>query len=257
MRSPRLLAVFLVTMIAISGSFAACTDEEPEPPVQTPIETPQESPSPDASSDGPKKGGDKDKEGKDEKDQPKLVEVKGGATLSTLPDRAAEICAKGPPASRACPTLVPLVKGSNYVVDTFGKPGGRFQVVEMAAGAPSSKDFTRNAPPRVAHVVVEAGKPGFLISLATDPGFVEPLPLQRILDGQRDYAQPVVLERSWGWNTSLILAASFPGGGAHADHIVYGWKRNGLEYRVSIHAWRPVGQAVRTLHRMVRSIENR
>jgi hypothetical protein len=254
MRSPRRLAVFLVTMIAIFGSFAACTDEEPDPPVQTPIETPQESPSPDASSDGPQKDGDKDKEGKDEKDQPKLVEVKGGATLSTLPDRAAEICAKGPPASRACPTLVPLVKGSNYVVDSFGKPGGRFQVVEMAAGAPSSKDFTRNAPPRVAHVVVEAGKPAFLIDLG-DPA--PAVPLSSVLGQQIDGSQTVTLERSWGWNTTLILAESFPGGGAHADHLVYRWQKGGTNYVISLHAWEPAGQAVRTLHRMVRSIKNR
>ena len=250
MRSPRRLVVLFVALVAVA---AACTDERPEPTSRVPTETPQGSPSPEPSpGESKEEADDGDPKGDEKKDGPELVEVPGGATLTSLPDKAAEVCAKGPPASRACPTLAPLVKGTNYLVDAFGRPGGRFQVVEMAAGAPSD-DFSRNAPPRVAHVVVEAGPPKFLI-LGEATGEA---PLTSVLGQQLDAPMTVTLERSWGWDTKLVLAPSFPGGGAHGDHLVYRRTKGGTHYVLSLHAWEPAGEAVRTLHRMVRSIETR
>ena len=204
-------------------------------------------------SDKPSKQGGGDK--KDKPDEPRVVEVPGGATLTSLPPRAEEICAQGPPLSRTCPRYVPLVRRVSYVVDTFGRPGGRFQVLELAAGAPSNKDFSRNAPPRVAHVVVEVGKPKFLIDLG-EP-YPNKIPLSLLLGEQLDQAQYVAPEESWKWNEVLVLAPSFPSGGAHADHLVYSWKERGLEHVVSLHAWEPATEAVRTLHAIVRSIRTR
>ena len=118
--------------------------------------------SPGVSSAGPsrspeptKKDGNKD--GKKDEEEEKTVRVPGGATLASLPPSAEKICIQGPPLSRACPLLVPQVREGTYLVDTFGRPGGRFQVLELAAGAPSNNDFSRNAPPRVSQVVIEVG----------------------------------------------------------------------------------------------------
>lgn len=184
---------------------------------------------------------------------PEIVHVKGGADLSELPPKAAEACAKGPPLGRACPELVPVVKGSSYLVDGFGRPGGRFQVLEMAAGAPGN-NFARNSPPRVSHVVIETGQPGFIIDLG------EPVPASGSLDSllatARSGSQLVSPQKGWDWNQKLILAESFPGGGAHGDHLIYEWVKGSYTYRVSLHAWTPGVEAVRTLHAIVRSIRH-
>lgn len=241
MRSGCLQALAVLLVVSVG---AACTEGGDAPRAGgSPGET-AEAPTPDESP--PER--DQKKPKKD--DEPRTVKVPGGATLGDLPDRAFRLCTKGPPLSRACPLLVPVVFPSKYVIDSFGRPGGPFQVLELAAGAPGS-NFSRNAPPRVAHVVVESGKPQFLIDLGEPAG--EPLPLRRVLGDHLDAPQPVTLDKRWGWKTQLVLAPSFPAGGAHGDHLVYRWKSGGMEHVISLHAWEPAGEAVRTLHAIVRS----
>ena len=201
---------------------------------------------------GKKDGQNGDKQDGKKDESVRTVRVPGGATLTSLPAKAEDICIKGPPLSRACPLLVPEVRGTSYLVESFGRPGGRFQVLELAAGAPSNNDFSRNAPPRVAHVVVEVGKPGFLIDLG------DPAPSTQSLDAllgtERDGAVVVEQEKTWDWKgAKLVLAQSFPSGGAHGDHLIYSWKEGGYEHRISLHAWTPARELVRTLHAIVRS----
>ena len=213
-----------------------------------PSDTPSKSP-------GLKGGGDGKDDGKkdgEEDSKPDFVKVDGGATLFELPERAAAICVKGPPLKRACPSFVPAIqKNRSYLVDSFGRPGGRFQVLEMAAGA-TTGDFSRNAPPGVSHVVVEIGKPGFLIDLG------EPVEtsssIDSLLETSRSGSNVVSPEAAWKWDKKLILAESFPGGGAHGDHLIYEWQRGARTYRVSLHVWTPSVESVRTLHAIVRSI---
>lgn len=253
MRSGGRVRSFQLVALAVLLVGAACSDDDgARPPVAatTGVE-PSESPSPPQSSPPPP-----EKPGKPKKDDatPRIVEVAGGAKLTALPDKAQEVCSKGPPLSRVCPTLVPLVRNTNYLVDSFGKPGGRFQVLELAAGAPSNNDFSRNTPPRVAHVVIEAGDPRLLIDLG-EP-YPNKIPLDELLGTPLDQPQFVAPEKDWGWEKTLVLAPSFPSGGAHGDHLLYRFKEGGLEYVVSLHAWAPAEEAVRTLHAIVRSIKN-
>lgn len=233
----------LLLSLAVLG--AACDDEDPPPGADGSPGVSSASPS--ASTKPGKKDGKKEENGDDER----TVRVPGGATLTSLPPKAEEICIKGPPLSRACPLLVPEVRGTSYLVESFGRPGGRFQVLELTAGAPSNNDFSRNAPPRVAHVVVEVGKPGFLIDLG------EPITTDQSLDAalKTDHDQALVLEpeKRWDWDAELVLALSFPSGGAHGDHLMYSWKEGGYEHRISLHAWTPGVEAVRTLHALIRS----
>ena len=144
------------------------------------------------------------------------------------------------------------MEGASIVIDTFGRPGGRFQVLEMAAGAPSSNDPSLNRPPGVAHIVIEVGKRGFLVDLG------EPVPMSEtlgaLIESERSGSQLVRPEPSWRWDEPLILAEPFPGGGAHGDHLIYRWNKGDFEYRVSLHTWAPADEVVRTLHAMVKSI---
>lgn len=169
-----------------------------------------------------------------------------------LPERAAAVCAKGFPLKKACPSLVPVIqKNRSYLIDSFGRPGGRFQVLEMAAGA-TGANFARNDPPGVAHLVVEVAKQLYLVPLGAPVETSESL--DSLLSETRSSSYLVSPEPSWKWNKPLILAESFPGGGAHGDHLVYEWQRGARSYRVSLHAWTPAVESVRTLHAIVRSI---
>lgn len=246
---PRRL-VFL-SVIAITAMASACDDDGGRPgeiafsatviPSSAPPSSPAETTPPTKPSKPPP----------DKPETPEIVQIKGGADLSELPPKALDVCAKGPPLSKACPTLVPVVKKSSYLVDSFGRPGGRFQVLEMAAGAPGD-NFARNSPPRVSHVVVEVGKPDFLIDLG-EPAPTSS-PLDSLLEVDRSGSQLLAPEKKWDWNQELVLAESFPSGGAHGDHLIYRWTKGGFEYRVSLHAWTPGAEAVRTLHAIVKSI---
>ena len=244
--------VVLLCVLALVATGSACDDDGGRPGEiavsVTVIPSSPESASPSVHSIPSKPS----KPPEEEPKKPEIVRVKGGADLSELPPRALEVCAKGPPLSRACPTLVPVVKKSSYLVDSFGRPGGRFQVLEMAAGAPGN-DFARNSPPRVSHVVIEVGKPEFLIDLGEPAATTSAL--DSLLGTARSGSQLLSPEKKWDWNQELVLAESFPGGGAHGDHLIYRWKKGGMEYRVSLHAWTPGAEAVRTLHAIVRSID--
>ena len=239
---PRKMVVLVGLILTV-----ACTGSE-EPPSAGPAPSEKESVS---SSPQPERSGNKgDKKG-GQGDPERTVSVPGGATLTSLPSKAEELCTEGPPVSIACPLLVPHVRKTSYLIDSFGRPGGRFQVLELAAGAPSNKDFSRNAPPRVAHVVIESGKPGSLIDIG-EP-YPNKLPLEVLLGEELDQAQYVTAD---GWGETLILAPSFPSGGAHGDHLIYSWKQGGYEHRISLHAWTPAAEAVRTLRAIVRSAKS-
>ena len=158
-------------------------------------------------------------------------------------------CTAGPPLRGGCPTVVPRTR-RNYLVETFGRPGGRFGVVEMAAGAPSD-DHSKNKPPAFAHVVVEAGRPAFLIDLG--PAATERDLSDELLQGSRPGAVDLG-ERTWGgWRGRLFLAEAFPGGGAHGDHLVFEWRRRGVIHRISLHTWVPTGRAEAMLKTIVAS----
>ena len=176
--------------------------------------------------------------------EPRKPRFSGGR----LPERAQRLCDKRPPLANACPQVVPLVQGT-YLVDFFGRAGGRFEVLELAAGAPR-RDPRRNAPPKMAHVVIETGRPGFVIDLGAP--VASSTPLEQLIAQDRDSAVEL---RHGAWpGRRLVLAESFPAGGAHGDHLMYRWKRRGYIHVVSLHVWSPVRQTVRTLREMVRSI---
>ncbi len=173
-----------------------------------------------------------------------------GIALGPLPDRAAARCRKGPPLGRVCPAVVPDSASGGYLLDSFGRPRGPFQVLELAAGAPRD-DFARNRPPGFVHVVLEAGEPDRLIDLAPAPA--QPMPLAAALGGAR--GGPLLVDAGeQGWRRTLVLAAPFPGGGAQGDHLVYRRRSGGLEYRLSLHLWTPLREPVQVLKAMTSTL---
>jgi hypothetical protein len=173
-----------------------------------------------------------------------------GVTMAPLPGRAVAVCEKGPPLEKICPSLVPTIKRSHpYLIDTFGRARGRFQILELAAGAPSH-DFARNRPPGVVHIVLETGDPSRMIELTPTDGTTS---LSTAITADR--SGPVKVDaKAQGWTEELILAAPFPGGGAHGDHLIYRRRTKGLEQRISIHVWTPLRGPVQVLRTMVRSL---
>jgi hypothetical protein len=217
-------------LLLILTTVVACDGEASKPkPVPSESPTASASPSPSQEKDG---------------------EVAAPEGFIATPVRALRHCPERPPLDGDCPVIVPE-PSDHLLVESFGKPGGRFQVLEMSAGAPR-KDPAANAPPAFVHVVIEAGDARHLIDFGEATG-TESLE-DSLLEQKRDL--PVGLgTRTWGGVTGdLILAPSFPGGGAHGDHLVFRWRRGGVIHNVSLHAWTPIAETESALKRMVASI---
>jgi hypothetical protein len=246
-RSQAGVAAFLVVFLFAALALVACPSDE-EGPQASGDETPSpagsvkspESPSPARKP----KGGDKP----DEKPSPPRDDAPRGFEI--VATKAWTRCTAGPPLKGACPTIVPKVK-RHYLVESFGKPGGRFGVLELSAGAPRDAPEA-NAPPGFAHVVLEAGGPRFLID------FGAPAATATLSDTllQQSRSGAVLLgAREWGDRSGrLLLAEPFPGGGAHGDHLVFEWRRGGVIHRISLHAWVPVAKAESALKKIVVSM---
>ena len=224
-----------MALLVIATGAVACTGDG-----STPRATPEASSSPD----------DETSVSPPDKEGTGGHEIEAPAGFILTPTRALRRCPQPPPLSGECPAIIPAAS-DHVLVESFGKPGGHFQVLELTAGAPR-KDPAANAPPHLVHVVVEAGDARHLIDFG-DPTGSGPLQ-DSLLEARRD--APVGLgHRTWGGVTGeLMLAPSFPGGGAHGDHLVFRWRRGKVIHNVSLHAWVPVAEAESTLRKMVVSI---
>jgi hypothetical protein len=238
----------VVLFVVVALVVAACSDSG-EPTAQESPDVSAESPQPSPNASPTRKPGGNDGDGKPEKPAgPDVDPPKGFEVVST---RAWERCNAGPPLKGACPTIVPKTR-RHYLVESFGRPGGRFGVLEMSAGAPRDNPEA-NAPPAAGHVVLEAGGPRYLIDFG---GVTAAASLSDSLLQQPRSGAVLLGKRNWGGQRGrLLLAESFPGGGAHGDHLVFQWKRGGVIHRISMHAWVPVAQAERMFETLVASIE--
>jgi hypothetical protein len=246
---PGIVVVAVLVATGMVAAFTSCDDHaehrtaagdgpSPGDVTESPAETPTRKP----------KGGDKPDKPKDDEPSPPHVDAPRG--FEVVSAKAWTRCNAGSPLKGACPTIVPKTK-RNYLVESFGKPGGRFGVLEMSSGA--ARDAPEaNAPPGFAHVVLEAGAPRFLIDFG---GVVAEASLSDDLLHQPRSGAVLLGKRRWGGTAGrLLLAEAFPGGGAHGDHLVFQWKRGGVIHRVSLHAWVPSQKAEAALKEMVVSM---
>lgn len=121
-----------------------------------------------------------------------------------------------------------------YVAELLRAGRGLPEAFNLSWGAENPARPERNRPPRLSHVVVVAGAPGQALR------GVEARALQRA---------------DWGGRRgTLLLAASFPRGGLHGDHVVFRWHRGEREYAASLHAWKPRAETIDTLEAIVDSM---
>ena len=168
-----------------------------------------------------------------------------------MPTEARRLCL-GSRAREACPRLVPEApyeaESGLYDVQVFPGVPGAAEAFNLQWGAEDPDDPDRNRPPRLAHVVVEAGR----LEPATNAQAGDPR--EGLLRTERD--RYVALGRAtWaGRSGELLLAPPYPRGGVVSNHAVFRWRDGATEYAVSIHAWEPFPESLRTLRAVVESI---
>lgn len=158
--------------------------------------------------------------------------------LVPMPRDALRTCRSSARVRPVCPGLVPEAPYEEfpevYVAELLRAARDFPEAFNLSWGAENPARPERNRPPRLSHVVVVAGSPG------------------RTLEG----VDARMLRRaSWGGRRgALLLAASFPRGGLHGDHLVFRWRQGEREYAASLHAWKPRAETVETLEAIVDSM---
>lgn len=214
----------------------------------SPSGSPSDPASPSPSKSPKKDGAGRKDDRKDGPDKPEVPDVDPPRGFEVVSAKAWTRCNAGPPLKGHCPTVVPKVK-RNYLVESFGTPGGRFGVLEMSSGAPRDTPEA-NRPPDVSHIVLEAGPKQMLIDFGGVTG--EATLTDDLLHQTRSGAL-LLGKRTWGGvKGRLILAEPFPGGGAHGDHLVFQWKRGEVIHRISSHSWVPATRAQAALKTIVK-----
>jgi hypothetical protein len=60
--------------------------------------------------------------------------------------------------------------------------------------------------------------------------------------------------RRWGGHTgALFLAPSYPNGGQISGHLSFWWRKRGVGYVISLHAWEPLTETAGALRAIVGS----
>jgi hypothetical protein len=57
-----------------------------------------------------------------------------------------------------------------------------------------------------------------------------------------------------GRSGRLILAPPFPLGGIDGNHVIFRWRQDEMDYRLSLHAWEPFTESVATLRAIIGSL---
>jgi hypothetical protein len=158
--------------------------------------------------------------------------------LVPMPRDARRTCRSSARVRPVCPRLVPEAPYEEfpevYVAELLRAARDFPEAFNLSWGAENPARPERNRPPRLSHVVVVAGSPGRTLQ------GVDARVLRRVTwDGRRG---------------TLLLAASFPRGGLHGDHLVFRWRQGEREYAASLHAWKPRAESVETLEAIVASI---
>jgi hypothetical protein len=165
-------------------------------------------------------------------------------------------CRKAPLLRAACPRLVPRVRAEYLNHLAVEHEGTRFSLatfnLERGAGDPDTP--ARNAPPRMAHLIVVGGHVE-----RSAAGVFDDLQPARLSDGllrrQRKRSLGFGTVRWAGRAGELFLAPSYPRGGMHGDHLIFRWREGHRDYGLSLHAWAPLTEAAATLRAVVASTD--
>lgn len=149
----------------------------------------------------------------------------------------------------ACPTKVPKVAARVRFYRALA-PKPRFRVFSVEWNAPDPGLSTKNSPSRVVHLAVHVGDPDTLVAFEwpTGENASGSLPDKR--------RKALLLARpQWSGKTgTLVLAPSYPYGGIDGDHLLFRWHERGLDYAVSLHAWKPLSETTAALRAIIASV---
>jgi hypothetical protein len=110
----------------------------------------------------------------------------------------------------------------------------------------------RTRPPHYVHVILYATRGGLAarFPFAWPEGDAQPV-RDSLLRPKR--TKPILLgRRDWsGRRGTLVLAPPLIFGGENGDHLIFRWKRAGIDHTVSMHSWAPLREAVATLRAVV------
>jgi hypothetical protein len=154
----------------------------------------------------------------------------------------------------ACPRLVPRVRAAYLDHLSVQGEGTRFSlaIFNLERGAEYPEAPERNAPPRMAHLVVVGGR----VEQSAAGVFTN---VRRVafraglMRRKRDRSLGFGTVRWAGRVGQLSLAPSYPRGGMLGNHLLFRWRAGRRDYVVSVHAWEPLADAAATLRAVVTS----
>lgn len=169
----------------------------------------------------------------------------------SMPDEDFQRCWEVVELRPACPERIPrlrLARDGGLDRSRAFPSNGTSHTFSAELGFPGGTITTSDAPPRFLHLNVHAGDLSRALHYLTAPETFEPGdPIQ----GRRREALSLG-DRTWNGRTgTLVLAPSYPFGGVDGDHLVFSWRDGEREYAVSLHAWKPLDDAVAGLRVMV------
>jgi hypothetical protein len=179
-----------------------------------------------------------------------------GVELVALAPKKLAHCRKSELLRPACPRLVPRVRAAYLNHLAVEGRGTRFSLAtfNLERGARDPDVPERNAPPRMAHLIVVGGHVE-----RSAAGVFDDLRSARLSNGLLRRTR----NRSLGFGTlrwvgrtgALFLAPSYPRGGMHGDHLIFRWHEGRRDYALSLHAWEPLTEAAATLRAVVASTD--
>ena len=151
---------------------------------------------------------------------------------------------------RICPRVLPRIPGW-LTYPRYGNPVDTTFGIEYGGEYPGKPELNR--PPALVHVEIAAGHAG--TNVASEWRSNELVrPRNGLLRVARKDALSLGRVRWGGRAGEILLAPPFPTGGSLGNHLVFRWRERRVEYLVTLHAWEPFLETVRTLRTMVESI---
>jgi hypothetical protein len=161
--------------------------------------------------------------------------------LVATPPNVFRRCTRSALLRPACPRAVPRA--------AYDADAATAAVYPATRGFPETFDLQsfRATRPRMVHVVLQVNV-AFAFSL-------RPRRADEVLLDPGRRAGIVLGSRTWNARHGrLLLAPPYPTGGIVGSHLVFRWRDGGARYDLTLHAWRPLPEAVATLEAIVASL---
>lgn len=140
----------------------------------------------------------------------------------------------------ACPKLLPRMsqpsphwETSVCLAGTSGCLGLTWDVVDLVDAGNGAR------PPIWSHITIYAGKLTTAFPFAYPTHGVHPRRLGGLFAKTRAKALYLGSYRRGNKLGTVVLAPSYPGGGEQADHLIFRWKHDSIDFAIGRHGWEP------------------